>query len=250
MGDPEIAVEGQDSIFDPDHFVTTTALNGRRGVVTEAEFIRHNYNGKYPESTAFKVVVNSPDLEKPRTLLIGCGALRPSEDGKTPSLIGPFVVGAIEKSSNVADFLKFLKASGFPYETLGKKGADALVGAAFTFRAFEKKVSGEMKAYDVPAEFHGFEEVVQSGEATEVTLPSSAVANKEELEALARETVIKILKDRPNHEIARGQLSITVGPALAGDSRRVQVLGVLTQDSFLATIPGVTYDKKTLKLTE
>lgn len=237
--------------FDPDNFVTSSPLNGRRGVIREAYMLRHNYGGKSAEdSTGAKIKVVSPDLEKPRVMLISSGAVWPSEDGRTKSVQGPFIAGKLDKKSNLADFLRGVKASGFDYSLILTKGFAALENAEFTWKAFEKKVNGELKAYDIPAEFHGF--VAPEEGDGDTTAPDPAVkaapAVDEELLVEVRNAVAGALAAEPTQEIPRGQLSIKVGPKFKDHPKKVQAFGLLMKDDTLAGIPNVVYDKKTVKL--
>lgn len=272
MSDNEsVVLGGGENLFDPSSFVTKTALNGRRGVIREAAFIRHNYGKPGEDSaSALRLVVVSPDLEKPRVLLIAMGDVWPSTDGRTKSTSGNFIAGKIDKNSNLAMYLNNLKAAGFQMALMGAKGAAALENADFTWKAVEKKVSGEFKAYDVPSEFHGYAAPLSEAEKTaifagqpqgggqEAAAPggNGAVAasaepeiSDEELQSKVRLAVAQTVQENGG-ELARGQLSIKVGPKLAGIPRKTDALQLMIQDDFLGSIPGVTYDKKTLKTTQ
>src|SRR5687768_12818197 len=130
------------NLFDPDNFVTTSALSGKRGTIVEAEFRRNPYNKPdLGETVGLVLKIVSPALEKPRIGIYGAGGVKPSQDRKTPDIVGPFICGGqLEKRSNTADFLANLKASGFDMKELGAQGVSALVGAEFTWRALEKQI--------------------------------------------------------------------------------------------------------------
>lgn len=243
----ETDVQGYDGggAFDPDNFVTSSPLNGRRGVIKEAIMIRHNYGGKSAEdSTAARITVISPDLEKPRVLLISSGAVWPSEDGRNKATSGPFIHGKLDKKSNLADFLRGVKGSAFDFSLVTTKGLVALDGAEFTFRAFEKKVNGELKAYDVPSEFHGF----ALGDSVDAPEPLAVPTANTELLEEVRGAVVAALTAEPTQEIQRGQLSIKIGPKFKDHPNKIQAFALLTKDDTLSGIPNVVYDKKTVKL--
>lgn len=244
--------------FDADNFEATSKLNGRRGVITEAEFIRHNYNGKADnDSTALSVSVKVEGYEKPSNNLYSAGSLFPSEepttlgsDGKPKggpqALRGPFLTGGnITKQSNVASFLAELKSTTFPMKEFLEKGAKALVGADITWKSLEKKAGKETKSYDVPAEFHGFVSIDKDGETSSSTPEASAAVDTQ---ALVDATVAALKAN--GGSISRSQLSIRVGSQLPKEIDRSVALSYLLKDEFLSTVPGTTYDKKTLILNQ
>lgn len=260
-------------MFDTDTFITSSALNGRKGVIVEAEFIRTNY-GKQdtPESTVARIVVVSPDLDKPRTLLVSSGDLYPSNTpgGHGPrTLTGAFLTGGkINKGSNLADFVNGTRGSGFPMQELSARGLEALIGAAFMWRAFEKVINKKTKGYDVPLEFVGYEDISALKEKLKtqpatgfgsqvVTGPTQGGASA--LSAEEREKASQALKENVGHavvealqahggNIPRSQLSIRVGPRLQGLQNKAEAFALLISDQFLAGIPGVTFDKKSISL--
>jgi hypothetical protein len=228
--------------FDPENFVVSSALNGVTGKVAVAEFMKTNYGGKAErESTVFRVVVEAANLEKPRELLISCGDIQPSKDGVTADVVGPFFVGKINKGSNLATFIDALKAGGFDLKLFAKAGGDALVGALITFKAIEKTIGRgkdrQVKTYDVPATFVGFE-----GQAT------AAVADLSELKTKLAEA-IKAAVANNGGELPRGQLSAKLAGVLKDEPNKAGALGLLVDEGFLSSIEGIAYDKKTLKAT-
>jgi hypothetical protein len=278
LGGQEQAFEDSGlDLFDPDNAKVTTALSGRKGVIQRGSaFIRHNYGGKIADmANALQITVVSPELEKPRRNLIGTGALVPGEKvGEHPDgrpkvrplpknvLIGNFIAGgALEKRSNFYDFLTNLKASGFPMAELSQKGAAALDGAAFIWKALEKRQGRDVKVYDVPSEFLGFEEVgaaedtgdaVVTGDATVAASVAPAAApevSKEEVKRVVAEAVVRALA-KNNGAVPKSQLSIRVGPELKDYPRKGDALAFLLDDSFIASIPGVTYDNKIVRLQD
>ena len=228
------------TFFDPESFVSSSKLNGRRATIKEAVAIRHNYGGAISdEVTAARLTIVCDTLEKPAVNLYGCGALFPSEDRKTKSIAGPFLVGGqVSKNSNLSDLMKALRSSGFPMEKIKEDGFKALDNATFDWIAFEKRAGKEMKSYDMPAHFVGFE----GEEAAPVTAPETA-----ELEAKLAEALRATLKETP--EIPRGQLVLKVGPKLSGlpKGQAMQLMGLLLKDSFLAKVEGITFDAKVVK---
>lgn len=279
MNNPDIlgAVGGGDeNLFDPDTFVTSSPLNGRRGVIAEAGAIRHNYGGKIAEEvTALRIVVLCADLEKPRVNLIAAGGLKPSDrPSGAPTIAGAFLTGGkIDKKSNIADFLNGLKAAGFPVAQLGARGFDALQGADITWRALEKpQGKGQTKTYDIPSEFHGYvtgtalDELLQiAGKAPNVEASAAASAgvaaaganasvsvsaqDNTALKAELASAVLAALQVAPGNFIPRGQLSIKLQPAFKDHPQRVQALTLLLKDETLAGIPGIEYDKKVVRLS-
>jgi len=260
---------GEPDIWDESNFVTTSALNGKKGIVVDSEFIRTNYGKpEIPETTVWKIVVKAPGLDKPRALLISVGGeLKPSVDLKAPSQAGPYLIGGmIGKGTNVADFITNLKASGFEMgrirqRAVGDPGAKGVLGAAFMWRAIEKSYTDsktkqkKSKAYDVPSEFLAFEDIPADLSPAEAASAAAVVTNQERgaNDAALRESVagavVKALQANSG-EITRGQLAIKVGPLLPPGPQRTNQLALLLNDSFIASIPGVTYDKKVVKLLQ
>lgn len=258
-----------DQMFDPSNFVTSSALNGKRGVVREAVFIRHNYGGKIAdEVTALKVVVTSPELEKPRTLLIAGGDIMPAIRVADPTkprgfrldenVAGPFFKGTINRQSNIADFLNFLKSSGFDFAKLDAAGVDSLVNQAFNWRAYEKGKGKDARVYDVPSEYVGAEappaegQPVAGGVAVAVGVAGVAApqaASDDELKGLVAAALVEALQANGG-ELSRSQLSTKVGPAILqrAGGQKAQAFALLINDAFLSSIEGVVYDKKTIKL--
>jgi len=261
VSEENLPVEGAGDLFDPDNFVTKTLLNGKIAAIREAEFVRHNYGGKIAEQvTALRLRVTSDELEKqPKPILVACGDLYPSQDGKTKALAGPFLVGGkIDNRSSIATFLKNLKASGHPGIN-NPRGATALIDENFLWKSIEKSVSKtDTKAYDVPAEYKGKAAPEQAAvgvgadEAPAVpvgTEPQVATESSLEVAQSLREKV-KAALVKFNGEIMRGQLSVRVGAELANEpqDRKMAMFALLLKDEFLASIDGVTFDKKTVKL--
>lgn len=253
--------EDAGGIFDVGSFVTKTLLNGRKAAIRESEFVQHNYGGKIAEMvTALRLRVTSDELEKqPKPILVSCGDLYPSRDGKTKSLAGPFLIGGkIDNRSGIAEFIKNLVASGHPGIN-NPKGASALIDDEFLWKSVERRISKtETKAYDVPAEYIGKaqpEQVVNAleGGATETATaaaPAATVPSNEELAARLREITVAALR-KNGGEIARGQLSVKLSDDLKKEAQadRLVMFQLLAKADFLATIPGATFDSKTVKLT-
>lgn len=248
-----------EDFFDSDHFLVSSKLNGRRGTIIAADARRHNYNGKTDDATGVfltvKLAEHNPDEKPTVTNIYGAGDLFPglSRTEKAPS--GPFLVGkGINKTSNVALLLSELKTAGFPVAELNKRGFDALVGADITWKAYEKGRGKDAKAYDVPAEYHGQVEVSETGETSEASAAgaggSGSSASNDELIKAATDALKAALEEAPNKEIQKSQLSIQVGKRLPKELDRGKVLSIFIKDDVLASIPGVTYDKKTVKLNE
>lgn len=233
-----------DNPWEPENAVVSSALNGVTGKVTAAEFIRKQgkkdvVTGEFSEYTVLRVVVEAANLEKPRELHIGCGDLRPSKDGATVDIQGPYFVGGkINKSSNLFIFVENLKAGGFPMPRFAKMGADALVGGLITWKAIERSF-GKGKdrttsTYDMPAGFVGFE-----GEIQQVAEDTG------ELKAQLAAEIAKVVKAADGGVLPRGQLSVKLAGFLKETSNKSAALGLLVNDEFLAGIDGVAYDKKT-----
>jgi hypothetical protein len=254
--------------YDPENFIATSPMNGRRAVVVDAEAVRWNYGGTREDLvTALKVTVYVPDFSNPfKDLYFTCGGLEPSQDGKTKAIAGPHLVGGgIDRQSNLADFNANLKAAGFPLIELAPsrgKGFFALRGADITWKTIEKSIgkkgSQKLKPYDVPGEFHGFVDLaslnlpdrnapaegVEGQAAAPVAVPVTAAPADDTLKA----TVSEALREAPNGEIQRGQLATKVGPKLAA-ADRARSFSLLIKDDFLASVAGTTFDKKTIKLS-
>lgn len=256
-------------LFDPKNFVTATALNGKRGVIVEADFRRTTYGGKSEESTVLRVAIYCEELEKKfRINLVSCGGVWPSNTNNgDKQQSGNFLTGGrVENRSNIADFMRNRKAAGHPGMP---QGAASLVGADFTWKSLEKKINGELKAYDVPAQYHGQVDIAPLKEklaiyvnastaapaatapvdaATVAAAVATSPAATEELRVQLAQLVKDALAKAPGNELPRGQLSAQVGPSIQGP-QRAQALVLLLKDEFLGGIEGVTYDKKSIKLT-
>jgi hypothetical protein len=253
-------------IFDADNAVVTSPLAGKKGVVLPgSEFIRHNYGGSIAELvTALKLNVHytaATGDPASRNVLIGTGALKPSETNLgAPADKGLFLAGGakLNKQSALTDFLAHLKASGFPMATMREKGSAALDGAAFIWTAKEVKINKkDTKVRELPLQFLGFEDT--TGLAVVVTNPQSsspasgpvAAPVDDAVRAEVTKVVLETLAAEPSKEIPRSQLAIKAGGKFAGlGPKRPQALALLLQDAFLGSLPGVTFDKKTVKLTE
>lgn len=242
--------------FDSDNFEVSSILNGIRGIIAAEpvpEFKKYRnpnakpdpQTGQLPaEKTVLSFTVTSPDLQKPRELRISAGGAEPAKlvNGRlVADVAGPFIIGKLNKNSNVSDFFANLKAAGFEMVKLvpaGGVGVEALAGADITWRALEKTFEDfrthkkDVRVYDVPAQFHGFDGVAA---------PGAADANAD-LETVRAAILAAVQQFK---EIPRSQLSIRVGPALKGNAN---LLGLLLKDETLAGIPGTTYDKKSIRL--
>jgi len=249
--------------YDADNFVATSPLGGRRGVILDGEIIKHNYGGATTTlATALQLTVSIPEFERPSNPRYSAGGALPSLDGRTAAERGPHVVGKISKGTNLADFLTNLKAAGFPLGKL-KDGFGGLAGADVTFKTVEKKINKkDIKSYDFVGEFHGFvtpeklaelksaaESVTVPVEGAPAEAPPIAPPADDDLKAAVASAIVTALRAEASGEIVRGQLSQKVGPSLSTHPNRARALALLINDGFLATIQGVTYDKRSLKLS-
>jgi hypothetical protein len=176
-------------------------------------------------------------------------------------------VGAITNNSLVANFLANLRASGFPMANLKPPtGFAALIGADISFKTVELgfKKGAPKNAYDFPGEFHGFvtPERLAELKAAAASAPPSEGGNgavhdevvatappaDDELKSAVSAAILTALRAESSGEITRGHLSQKVGPSLQGHPNKTRALALLINDGFLATIPGISYDKKTLQL--
>jgi len=225
------------TFFDPETFVTTSKLNGRRGLITEAVFVRHNYGGKISEeATAARLTVVCDALPKPVVNLYGCGNLFPSEDRRTKAPSGPYLIGGqVTKGSNLDPLMRAIQTSGFPREKLKAEGLYALDGAEFDWIAFEKRAGKEVKTYDMPAKFIGF----AGGEAP-VAAPDDS-----EIKMLVATALRAALEEQA--EIPRGQLVVKVGPKLGPVGNKTAALGLLLKNDFLAQVEGIVFDAKVVR---
>jgi len=256
--------EGPD-LFDPDNFVTKSALSGKLGTIVEADVRKHAYEKGGPEATVIRVVVVSDELEKPRVNLISASSLEPSDSWGGPATVaGDFYSGVAGKGTNWYDFQVANKSAGFPLVEFRAKGLKALIGAQYLWAAKEKKIRGEVKAYDIPAEFRGFVDVATlnykapDSAADPTAAPSAQVAAAAAPQAAFDATqviasTLEALEAESSKEIPRAQLSIKVGSRLSAaavsNQDRAKALGWLLKDENLSQIPGATFDKKVLKLT-
>jgi len=225
------------NLFDPDNFAVSTPLNGALGTIKEVELIRHNYGGKATdEATGLQVTIQADHLEHDRVNLYSCGkagGLYPSDDGKTRAAHGYYFVGTPTKGTRYEDFMSALKKAGFdPAQMKDGGGFAVLKGKTFLWGVIERKVFGEMKAYEVPTEYIKEED-------------AAGTAGDAEVEEQVRAAVVKALEATP--EFPRSQITVKVGPLLAGIANRSAATTLLFSDAFLASIPGVTFDKKVLR---
>jgi len=251
-------------IFDPDTFVTTSALAGKIGVVIDARAQKGYADGKYPDATTFRATVVSEELARPRTGYYSCGGAEPAAivDGKkVPAQFGPFLVGgAIDKQSTIADFLANLRASGFDMNLLKTKGFYALAGAKFVWKVVERRAGGKStKGYDMPAEFLGFVDLTElaalaskdtdSSQTTEA--PAVPAQSQEELAQLVSNALVEAVTEAGG-ELARGQVTIKVGQKLGAvnQAAKAAAFTMLLNEKFLASVPGIVADKKTVKLAQ
>jgi hypothetical protein len=242
--------------WDPEAHSSGSYLDGKRGIVREAEFVRHNCNGHCPEATALRYRVEIPDLaedKQPFPVDISSGkVLWPSNDGKTKDVSGPHLVHGdggpfrVDKKTGLNIFVKALDGSGFPMEKFAESGAAALVGADVTIRGIDRsyKIDGEQKekTYDVISEFHGFVEDGEEG-GTGETPSSPDTPDAEELTAELNGLLLDALKEHGG-EIPRGQLSIRLNKFVKGNLNRKQLLSLVTKDDVLGRLEGITFDKK------
>lgn len=250
-------------LFDPDNFVTKTALAGKRAPIIEAIAIRHNYGGKIAEEvTAVRIKVRG--LKQP--MLIAAGDTHPAtkideskpatQDNLQKALVGPFLIGKIEKRSNIAAFVKEAKAAGFPMAELGANGFSGFDGADVTWKALEKIINKEAKGYDVISEYHGkvdvSEDLAGNGPASAdpTASPAPPVPSVDAgLLAEVQFALRQALQEAPNQEISRGQLSSVVGKKFADPQKRTKALVLLLKNDTLTSVDGVTFDGKTVKLS-
>lgn len=239
--------------WDPKAHTSGSFLEGKRGVIKDAEFVRNNCKGHCPERTVLQFRLELPDVapeKQPFPVQIGFGKEQyPSVDGASKELSGPKLYSptgkGVSKKSVGHFFLVKLAASGFPMEKFGEVGAAALNGADVTMGALDRTytIENETKesTYDVVTQFHGFVEVA-GGAAAEAT-------PEDETDAIAQlsEVLLAALAEH-NGEIPRGQLSIRLNKGLKENPNRVKLLGMVTKDDVLGQIEGITFDKKTVKL--
>ena len=253
-------------IFDPDTFVTTSALAGKIGTIIDARAQKGYAEGQYPDATTFRATVVSEELARPRTGYYSCGAAEPAAvvDGKkVQAQFGPFLVGgAIDKQSTIADFLANLRASGFDMNLLKTKGFYALAGAKFVWKVVERRAGGKStKGYDMPAEFLGFVDLTElaalsskgtddQAQAIEETT-SAPAQSQEELAQLVSNALVEAVTEAGG-ELARGQVTIKVGQKLGtvNQAAKAAAFTMLLNEKFLASVPGIVADKKTVKLAQ
>lgn len=252
-------------LFDPENAISSHALNGKRGVIVKAEARRHSYGkADIPETCALFLTVYVEEFAKLRTEIYGIGNdYYPSDKFQgQPSAVGPFVVGSkgLPKNSNTTLFLSELKTAGFPFEKMSA-GFKGLEGADVTFKSVDRKVGSGTKAYAVVAEYHGQKEVTKEMlahglEEIHDEAPTDAPAHTPADDATIRAataTALKAALKENGGEIPRGQLSIRVQKELNktanGTIDKPKALALLTKDEFFASVEGVSFDAKTVKLS-
>ncbi len=265
-------------LFDPSSFVSSSPLNGKRGVVVEA-VVKQTDFGKPQDGlvTVIDIKVAGGDLDKWRRLKsIRCGGLFPATKdpvtGKLtkcePGKSGAFLCGgAFDKKSNGADLFTALRTSGFPSGLTQGAGVAALLGADITWKCLEKKIGKDTYTYDVPGQYHGHvdaatlsalqatlqqqETVLDGGGSVAAAAAASATPSMttEEIESILAEAVKATLTEM-GAPIPRGQMGIRVAPKLGKvpQQQRGTAVGMLTKDEFYAKIEGVEYDKKEVRL--
>lgn len=242
-----------ENIWDPESYSVGSFLEGKRGVIREPEFVRHNCRGHCQETGALRFRVVLPDVaeeKQPYPVDYNVGKdFWPSEDGKSKAVTGNRIISMsgrkVDKKTKFFLLRQSLAQAGFPLEKLGEDGAMALDGADVTFRAIERQfnIKGEQvdSVADVVAEFHGF--VDGDGGGSE----EAGGADQEELVAELSTALIEAL-DANKGEIPRAQISIRLNKALKDNPNRAEILALAAQDEVLGQIDGITFDKKVLKL--
>lgn len=269
-------VDPNANMFDDGNFVTSSPLNGKRGVIVKVETKRSKGNEKYADKTQAVVTVFAPGFAKAIPVFISVGekhqAAVKAADGTRAvveaggtCLIGP----SLDKKSVLAGFATALKKAGFPIGLLAPQAEDlqGMVGADLTFRAVEVNYGGSIgaKVYDRPAEFHGrksaeevaalIAQIPAKVEESEAATPivTAKVEGAADIAALDSKlaTALKAALAK-NPVITRAQLMLKVGPELpkAGieTSQSPAAFARLLKDEFYSSVEGVSYDQKEVKL--
>lgn len=217
------------NFFDPKGFAAGGFLDQQVCDIEDIKATKFDYNGTVdPPANVIEIVWKRSD-GKTRTEVYGTGKAEPTDDGNNVS-------SALNNQCKAAPFFDALSKTKFPFKTLATEGLAALKGHRFTL----KNVGKGGKDNFVPANYVGLAE----GDA------SAAQAANDEVRDMVG-TLVRTQVELAGGSLQKAKLPALIGKVLAQDpALKQQALSYVMTDSFLNTIPGVSFDKGVLALIQ
>lgn len=213
------------SFFDPKSFAAGGFLDGQVGDIVSIKATKFDYNGKVdPPANVVECVIRRAD-DKERTEIYGTGGAEPNEEGTG-------FQSSLHKAAKFAGFLVALQKTKFPFNKLNEDGLPALVGHRFVWK--NVPISG--KDCFVPETYVGIAE----GDAV------AAQQDEDDLRDLVGTLILGVVREAGG-ELKKAALTSKLGGKLTPELK-TRGLGLALQDSYLATLPGVSYEKGVLTL--
>ena len=206
------------NVFDPKNFTAGGFLDSQVCDILDIKATVFDYNGTVnPPANVIEIVWQRAD-GKQRTEVYGTGKAVAIDDGNGLS-------ETVSKQSKSAPFFEALSRTKFPIKTLGTEGLKALKGQRFLLKNI-----GKGKDNFVPAEYIGLAE----GSASE------AQAVHEELKDLVGTLILSAVKDGV---VKKAAVTQRIGENLKADPNKSAAISLAMSDTFLATVPGVNFEK-------
>ncbi len=217
------------NFFDPKGFAAGGFLDQQVCDVEEIKATKFDYNGTVdPPANVIEIVWKRAD-GKTRTEVYGTGKASPTEDGNN-------VDQALGGQCKAAPFFDALFKTKFPSKTLGTEGLSALKGHRFVL----KNIGKGGKDNFVPASYVGLAE----GDAAE------AQAKNDEVRDMVG-TLVRTQVELAGGSLQKSKLPALIGKVLAtSPDIKPQALSLVMSDSFLSTVPGVSFEKGVLALIQ
>lgn len=215
------------NFFDPKSFTAGGFLDAQVADIVEIKATKFDYNGKVdPPANVIECKIVRAD-GKERTEIYGTGASAPTDDGNG-------VQAQLNKGCKFAQFLGYLAKTKFPVGNLGKDGLSALQGQRFVWK--NVPVSG--KDFFVPDTYVG----IADGDA------SVQQKDEDEIRDLVGTLILASVRESGG-SLKKAGLTQKLGAKLANQPEiKTRALGLALQDSYLAQLPGVNFDKGVLTL--
>lgn len=217
------------NFFDPKSFAAGGFLDQQVADVVEIKATKFDYNGTVdPPANVIEIVWKRAD-GKTRTEVYGTGVAEGTEDGN--NLKGP-----MNGQCKAVSFFEALHKTKFPSKTLGTEGLSALKGHRFVL----KNIGKGGKDNFVPASYVGLAE----GDA------AAAQAQNDEVRDLVG-TLVRAQVESAGGSLQKSKLPALISKALEKSPEiKPQALSYVMSDAFLATVPGVSFDKGVLALIQ
>lgn len=214
------------NFFDPKSFAAGGFLDGQVADITEITATKFDYNGKVdPPANVIEMKIVRAD-GKERTEVYGTGAAEPTEDGTN-------VKAGLNKQCKFAAFLFALQKTKFPFKELGEQGLPALAGKRFVW----KNVGTGGKDVFVPETYVGISE----GDA------ASQQQDENDLRDLVGTLILSAVREAGG-SLKKTALSQKLGTKVTDPAVKPRALALALQDTYLAQLPGVNFDKGVLTL--